>query len=233
VLVAAGVWTAQNATETWRLSIDPSGSVLRLDARNGGSSILLFEVPVQWNAGQWHQVALSWAPRERTLLYLDGQPVASGESLSAAPATISGTRVFCVGSGAQGFGASGGRFEEFYTFDRVCVDAELALDFSRNHDRAALGPINEEEEEAILAAVAENAMRFGRTDFVEGRGSQFAMGSAQYDCGVWLEIGLSATPGSVLVTAHNTVPGTVYQLWSTEDLNGLNSQASHNGLIGG
>jgi hypothetical protein len=44
------------------------------------------------------------------------------------------------------------------------------------------------------------------------------MGSANYDCDLWLEIS-PAPPASVLVTVHNTVPGKRYELLSKQDLN--------------
>jgi hypothetical protein len=176
------------------------------------------ETAIRWQAGQWHQVALSWDPQGKTLLFVDGQLAAQGPGVGLKPLTdFAGIRGLSLGSDVHGGSLAQGQFEEVSTFDGVLTEAEVAQDYERNAALAALGPVTPEEEAAKLAEAA--LLARAKTELGEGGAGQLAMSAEDYGCDLWLRIVPATSPGAVVITIHNTVPGKTYQLLSRPDMN--------------
>jgi hypothetical protein len=76
---------------------------MRLVVQGAGGPVEILRVPMQWAAGEWHQVALIWSGKERVVLYLDGQAVAVGAGLDCnALNQLNGISGFCLGSDVGG-----------------------------------------------------------------------------------------------------------------------------------
>ena len=86
------------------LYVDPAGSVLHLSVFGAGEVSDLLAVPIQWQAGAWHQVGLVCsAGRDFTELYLDGQPVAKGPGMGPLEQLVSPDKWgLCLGGDQKG-----------------------------------------------------------------------------------------------------------------------------------
>jgi hypothetical protein len=214
-LLEVGAWSGREAVGWRALSIDPTGDAVSFAAESGGARAAVLEAPIQWKGGQWHQVALSWDPQGKTVLFVDGQVAAQGPGVGLKPLTdFAGIRGLSLGSDVHGGSLARGQFEEVYTFDRILTEAELAQDYERSAALAALGPVTPEEEAAQAALLAEAKAAYG-----EGGAGPLAMSAEDYGCDLWLRIVPSTSPGAVIITIHNTLPGKTYQLLSKPDLN--------------
>src|SRR5262245_15061709 len=153
-LLEVGAWSAQGAQGWWSLTINPAGTELRFLAHGSAATVEILRASIDWSAGEWHQVALTWSPQGQTLLYVNGQRVAEGAGVALEPLTpFAGVAGFCLGSDVQGSSLAQGQFEQLCTFSRVCTEQELARDFQFNAALATLGPITPEEEQALLRSL--------------------------------------------------------------------------------
>ncbi len=160
-LLEVGAWSPTAAQGWWSLAVSPDGTRLGLLAQDANGQTTIIQAPIRWHSGEWHQVALSWSSQE-TVLFLDGLRAATGPGVSLAPLTsFTGVHGFCIGSDVHGGQMAGGQFEEVFTFDRACDDAELAFDYWRNASRTMLGPITPAEEESMIVAATQEASSRG------------------------------------------------------------------------
>ena len=93
----------------WSLSLNEAGTMISL--ASGGAEVLRAEI--NWSAGKWHQVALSYG-EHGTELVIDGVLVATGVGLLAVEPKISG---LVIGSDWMGFHVAGGLFDEVLCFE--------------------------------------------------------------------------------------------------------------------
>jgi hypothetical protein len=130
--------------------------------------------------------------------------------LPALPLTQLGSASgLCIGSDVNGERLAQGQFEEFSSFARICADHELAADYHRNSALAAMGPITEAEQKALLAAVAEAA----------SNPPMAPLSSLSTDDGCSLLLRIVTQPNdSVKLTIHNTLPGKLYDVLSSVTL---------------
>ena len=109
------------------LGVDGLGSVIRLVVNGASGPVEILRAPIQWAAGEWHQVALVWTHGGPTVLYLDGLAGATGAGLDLRPLEqLAGTPGFCLGSDGRGNRLAQGQFDELYTFLRACTAEEVA-----------------------------------------------------------------------------------------------------------
>ncbi len=206
-LFEVGAWSATSAQGWWSLAISPDGTLLGFLAQDANGQTQLLQAPIRWQAGEWHQIALSWSAQE-TVLFLDGLRIAIGPAVSLSPFTsFSGIQGFCIGSDVHGGQLAGGRFEEVFTFDRASSDLDLAADYARTAPLAALGPITVEEEQAMIAAAVLNSSTLSAEALTSLAGDT---------CALAIEIG-RPVGSQVPITIHNTENRT-YWLWAASDL---------------
>jgi hypothetical protein len=154
-LLEFGAWSDQGQQSLAWLGVDGMGTTMRLMVQGAVEPVEILRAPLQWAAGEWHQVALVWSGKESIVLYLDGQVVAVGAGLDLnALNQMNGIAGFCLGSDVEGNRLAQGQFEELYTFTRACPAGEVAWNYEVEAKRTTLGPISEAEEQARLEAVA-------------------------------------------------------------------------------
>ncbi len=210
-LLEVGAWSATAAQGWWSLAVSPDGTLLGFLAQDANGQTPLLQAPIHWQAGEWHQIALSWSAQE-TVLFVDGLRAATGPAVSLCPLTsFSGIRGFCIGSDVHGGQLAGGQFEEVFTFDRACSDLEMAADYARTAPLAALGPITVEEENAMIAAAA-----IGTAASTSASPSQMTLNAKE--SGVGLAIG-RPDGGEVPITLENANDEWTYVLWEKDELN--------------
>jgi hypothetical protein len=153
-LLEVGAWAENQSVGWWSLQFSPVGDAISLVAGSQGECLEMLRVAIGWQAGEWHQVALSYSP-QGSWLFLDGQLAAEGPAVALVP--LDGFRgVFgvAVGSDAQGSNLAQGQFDEVTTF-KVAEDAvDVAWNYSCLAAFAVLGPITPEEDAARLARLA-------------------------------------------------------------------------------
>jgi alpha-tubulin suppressor-like RCC1 family protein len=132
----------------WVLSVSADGTVISLGSQ--GAEVL--KAAINWSAGGWHQVALSYS-ESGTELVIDGVLVATGTGLLAVEPKISG---LVVGSDWQGLLVAGGQFDECLCFAEPMSAEDVAFNYRGLFHEAAKGPVSEEElaEQAALAKLS-------------------------------------------------------------------------------
>ncbi len=83
----------------WLLAIDPPGSNLVWVAQSGGSNQVL-STPIDFNAGDWHQIVTTWSETNNTsCIYIDGELATNAGAMVFGPsAAVMASDGFCVGS---------------------------------------------------------------------------------------------------------------------------------------
>ncbi|MDW8308768.1 MAG: LamG-like jellyroll fold domain-containing protein, partial [Verrucomicrobiales bacterium] len=151
------------ALSLWRLEVCARGEVLALVRQGDKGDEVLIRVPIDWRAGEWHQVAINYDPKA-TRLFVDGQAVGDGAGVATAPP---GVLWLVWGSNADGKQAAEGELDELYTF---AGPLEVGLQYSTLRERAALGPVSEAEERRLAEfAEAEAKRAWAESD----RGEEF------------------------------------------------------------
>ena len=161
-LFEVGAWTEKQSVGWWSLQFSQAGDAISFVAQSKGECLDILKAPIQWQAGEWHQVAFSYSPKG-SWLFLDGQLAAEGQPVALVPLEkTSGVLGFSLGSGAQGANLAQGQFDEATTFKSVQSADNSAWSYSCLAGVAALGPITPEEDAARLERmVALRAARAG------------------------------------------------------------------------
>jgi len=72
-LLSVGNWTSNAAQSAWTLAISPDGTNLVMEAQSAGSNQVVFEVPIDFDAGDWHSLTVTYSSTN-CCVYLEGQP---------------------------------------------------------------------------------------------------------------------------------------------------------------
>ena len=144
-LLEIGAWSANGSVGWWSLGFTADGGALSFSAQGQGNSLEIMHADIVWQAGEWHQVALSYSD-QGTWLFLDGQLAATGQPVTLVPlAANAGVFGLAIGSDVSGASLAQGQFDEFATFRRPQAATYLAWNYGIYAPVAALGPITEEE----------------------------------------------------------------------------------------
>ncbi len=209
-----GAWSSTAAQGWWSLAVTPDGTLLGFLAQDANGQTTILQTPIRWHSGEWHQIALSWSAQE-TVLFLDGVRAATGPGAALAPLTsFTGIQGFCIGSDVHGGQLAGGQFEEVFTFDRACDDAELAFDYWRNASRTMLGPMTPAEEESMIVAATEDA---SKRAIESGFPSLPSLQSTSQNGSLSLQMARESAT-TVRLTLYGTKTGVRYNLLSAEKM---------------
>jgi hypothetical protein len=215
-LLEFGAWSEGGQQSLAWLAVDGMGTMMRLAVQGAGEPVEILRAPVQWAAGQWHQVALVWSGKETVVLYLDGQAVAVGAGLDLNVLNqLNGMAGFCLGSDVEGNRLAQGQFEELYTFSRACPAEEVAWNYEVQAKRTTLGPITEEEEQARFEAVAK------AISLLQSQGGGVPQATMSGGCGPGLCLEMVDSPTEVTLLVRNAIGGKEYFLLSMEDFDCL------------
>lgn len=216
-LVELGAWS-QDARYGWMsLYVDPKGDAIYFSSQGDGQGGDYLKVPIQWKAGEWHQVTLTYSAKA-TALYLDGELAGQGEGLTHLPgAKVIVEHGLCVGSDSGGENLAQGEFEELTTFAEVVVLKQVALNHQQLLPTVRLGPITPAEDQARRENTKQRAaLRLASADesflLPSGEG---AMSSLM--AGLTISIPVFTNQATNLFfTLQNTETDAAYEiLWST------------------
>jgi hypothetical protein len=108
--IDAGAWTSNAVYGYWGLAVDPAGDNLYFSGQTNGATTNYLNVPISWNAGSWHLIALAYTPTN-SILYVDGAVATNGIGVIYPPSpevlTNSG---FFIGSDYSGNAQARGEF---------------------------------------------------------------------------------------------------------------------------
>jgi hypothetical protein len=224
-LLETGAWSAQEATARCALIVDADGDTLRLEAPGGGGVPTVLSAGLEWLAGEWHQIALA-VSAQGTILFLDGLPAATGNSVTLLPSPATGsTNGFALGSDVKGDSLAQGSFDELATFARLLTTNEMARDYAQNRALAALGTITPETLMSFSSGIAPGFGNTNGTNHKAGGAPPLALDPN--GCALWLSIRggtnhanvtNTGTATNLVLRLHNTLPGTNYVIWSRTNI---------------
>jgi hypothetical protein len=116
----------------WALYFSPDGNELYFGSSTNGGGAVQLSASITWSSNQWHQLALTYTPTNgllNSLLYLDGQPVASGSGGIYYPNAAERAKGFRIGSDQNGNNQTAGVFDELETFNYPVDPASILANY--------------------------------------------------------------------------------------------------------
>lgn len=143
-----GAYSKDAAIGWWSLYLNPEGTAIYFSAQAGGHQADYLKAPIEWQAGVWHEVLLSYDGKE-SVLYLDGEVAAIGSGVWLCPPDkVCAAVGFTIGGTGNGDHLAQGEFEELTTYSRPKSRPEAEWLHQMQASLAARGPISPEEEQA-------------------------------------------------------------------------------------
>jgi hypothetical protein len=130
-LLTIGQWTSNAAASCWSLVIDPDGANLIFLAQSNGASQIVLTAPIDFDAGDWHGVCLTYSPTN-CCLYLEGQPVTNAGPIACMPSDsdCSNYGIFVGSLSTNGECQAHGQFQDLETYDSPLSADEIAQDYA-------------------------------------------------------------------------------------------------------
>jgi outer membrane protein assembly factor BamB len=130
-LFSVGNWTSNAALSAWTLAISPEGTNLILEAQSAGSHQVVFNAPIDFDAGDWHSVTITYSS-SNCCLFMEGQLVTN-----AAPILFSPGYEDCVNYGmfvgslsTEGIGQCHGQLQWLATYDYALSSNDVVVNYS-------------------------------------------------------------------------------------------------------
>jgi alpha-tubulin suppressor-like RCC1 family protein len=139
VLLEMDAVSGGGSAVAWTLQVSADGNTVSLVS--GGAVVL--QTSIEWQAGQWHCVALEYDDQGgTTALYIDGVLASQGGALPSVPPSVG---ELVLGSTWPGTGSAGADIEEFYSFGGCLGEEDEALYYGVTAQEAAMGPVTWQE----------------------------------------------------------------------------------------
>jgi hypothetical protein len=138
--------SGKDSVPWWGLRISTDGNLLNLVAQTEKGMEDQAKVNIQWQAGQWHLLALDYSPTNTTLL-IDAQVVAEGPGLCPVPDNAWELSGLLLGSDALGQNVAQGQFEDLTSFHYQYPASLLGVYYRAYQHQADLGPIVSSDQE--------------------------------------------------------------------------------------
>jgi hypothetical protein len=218
-LLTIGQWTSNAAASCWSLVIDPNGTNLIFLAQSNGAEQIVLTAPIDFDAGDWHNVYLTYCPTN-CCLYLEGQPVTNAGPIAYLPSDSDRADYgFFVGSeGTTGIYQARGQFQNLETYDGPFSADEVASEYA---DESAI-IVNRGGSLPSGGFSPDNGP--GLPDGGSGSGSESGFYLPTYVIrtnyldytNFWLAVSNSAT--QVFVSVVSTLPGLTYEIMTNSGL---------------
>lgn len=128
----------------WALYLDTAGSTVYLSGLGQQGATDLLQATVQWAAGDWHMLALSYTPTN-TSLVIDGVTAATGLPFLSMPAQTRITAAIALGSTVTGDAPGQGQFDEVSGLGPAWQSTDFAFYYAAVGPVALQGAITEQE----------------------------------------------------------------------------------------
>jgi hypothetical protein len=83
-MLSVGDWTSNAAQSAWTIAISPPGTNLVMEAQSSGSNQVVFNVPIDYDAGDWHSIAVTYSSSNCSV-FLEGQLVTNTPPITNFP----------------------------------------------------------------------------------------------------------------------------------------------------
>ena len=100
----------------YSLYLSPEGNSIYLSGQGVGGPTDFLKAEVNWQAGQWHLIALAYDEKQTTL-FVDAVPVATGTAMPDVAQWKRDALGLVIGSDLAAANPAQGQFDEFCTFD--------------------------------------------------------------------------------------------------------------------
>lgn|GEM_PF-5302911 len=128
-LLEAGAYTPDGSYGFWAIFLNPEGNLLQFYTQGDGAGGAAAAAPVNWTAGQWHQIVVTYGPAA-SAIYVDGVLAASGTGVTHFPsAAVRAPTGWNLGSDWAGNQRVNGQLEELETFNYALEAATLEADY--------------------------------------------------------------------------------------------------------
>ncbi len=128
-LIELGSYTQDGSYGFWSVFLNPEGNLLQFHTQGGGAGALA-AASVNWTAGTWHQVTVTYGPAA-SAIYVDGVRAATGTGVTHYPsATVRLATGLNVGSDSTGGQRVNGQIEELETFNYELDSATIEAEYS-------------------------------------------------------------------------------------------------------
>jgi hypothetical protein len=126
-----GNWTSNAAQSAWTLAISPDGTNLVMEAQSAGSNQAVFNVPIDFDAGDWHSVTITYSS-SNCCLYLEGQLVTNTEPVLYSPdyEDCLNYGMFVGSLSTSGISQFHGQLQWLVTYDYPLSSNVVAADYS-------------------------------------------------------------------------------------------------------
>jgi len=189
-----------------------------MEAQSSGSNQVVFDVPIDFDAGDWHEICVTYCVTN-CCVFLEGQVVTNTGPINYFPSESDCTNygIFVGSLSTNGECQAHGQFQDLETYDSPLSAEEIAQDYA---DTAAIildrrgslpsGGLSPDDGPPLPEG--------GTNSGSGGGGGSPDIPSQNPGTNLWLIISLQSN--SVIVTLSNTVAGVPYLLLAATNLNG-------------
>ena len=216
-LLSVGNWTSNAAESAWAIAISPSGTNLVMEAQSAGSNQVVFNVPIDFDAGDWHSIVITYS-LTNCCVYMEGQLATNTGPIEYQP-----TYDDCLNFGlfVGNLSTSGdyqchGQLQWLATYDNPLSADAVASDYA---DISAYITYWGGRLPSGGFSLAEGPPGFPGGGSGSGGGFAEVTNSVQTPgTNLWLFISLQSN--SAIITLSNTVAGSNYLLLAANSLTG-------------
>jgi hypothetical protein len=117
-MLSIGNWTSNAAQSAWTIAIDPDGTNLIFLAQSNGTEQIVLTAPIDFDAGDWHNIALTYSSTN-CCLYLEGEPVTNTGPIAYLPTDSDCAEygAFVGSEGSNGVFQARGQFQDLESDD--------------------------------------------------------------------------------------------------------------------
>lgn len=213
-LWSAGQWTSNAADSSWSVFIGPDGTNLLFLAQSNGSSAIVLNAAIDFDAGDWHNIALAYTPTNCSL-YLEGWLVTNTSAISLQPtaADLLGHGMFVGSEGTNGEYQARGQFQRLEMYGCELSAEEIAWDYVDDGTEIL------NSGGSLPGSFSPDIPPFPGTNYGGGGGGPLITNQLPNPgTNLWLLI--TNTGNTVVVTLSNTIAGSNYLLLAAHSLQG-------------
>lgn len=228
----AGTWTTNASIGWWGLYLNPDGTTLTFGSQANSNQAIYLEANISWASNDWHQIVLTCSSTN-SVLYVDGYPATNGGPVLHVPSAAALAEAgFSIGGDRWGEHLVQGWLDNLQTCNYPMSAGNILGHYLYQRDFLPAGPI-----EIILGGIFQPGLPeieisgelLGEEE--GGMGPQFLLSAYEGTTNLWLEIA-DRTNNTVLLTIHNTAPGTNYQVLAKNTVGGSNAWIVAQDLVG-
>jgi hypothetical protein len=130
-MLSVGNWSSNAAESAWTIAISPAGTNLVMEAQSSGSNQVVFNVPIDFDAGDWHEICITYC-LTNCCVFLEGQLVTNTGPINYFPSDsdCANYGLFVGSLSTNGECQAHGQFQDLVTYDGPLSADEIAQDYA-------------------------------------------------------------------------------------------------------